>query len=168
MPNGRYPLADLSRPSPNFGSRLSVPLTTIVLHETDSATAESALSWFENPESQVSAHYVVDKDGHVYSCVPDYMSAWHCAGVNRMSIGIECVAKDGDQLAAAQEQALIALIKWLMAAYNINWTNITGHRFAVSTTKACPGALFGERTLTALKEWSFKHFGSQPANTVAS
>lgn len=41
-----------------------------------------------------SAHYNVDTDGNICQFVHDSDTAWHCPGVNRMSIGIEH-ANDG-------------------------------------------------------------------------
>jgi hypothetical protein len=48
----------------------------IVLHITDGDTAAGALSWFRNPESGVSAHYVIDRDGTVYRAVAEADTAW--------------------------------------------------------------------------------------------
>lgn len=49
----------------------------VVVHITDGDTAEGAVSWFNNPESGVSAHYVYD--GHarvVYRVVGEADTAW--------------------------------------------------------------------------------------------
>ena len=48
----------------------------IVLHYTASRTAKSAIAWFRNRESKVSAHFVIDRDGTVIPCVPTNRIAW--------------------------------------------------------------------------------------------
>jgi len=48
----------------------------VVLHITDGDTAASAIDWFHNPKSEVSAHYVIDRDGTVYQVVVEDDTAW--------------------------------------------------------------------------------------------
>lgn len=71
----------------------------LVLHYTAGTTARAAIDWFVNPESEVSAHLVLDRDGTVTQMVTFDRVAWHAgvsawgglAGLNRSSIGIEIV-----------------------------------------------------------------------------
>jgi len=79
--------------------RLGYKVDTIVVHATGSTTAKSAIQHFSNPLSRVSAHYIIDKDGTIYACVPEHAAAWHagkcylpCA--NLRSIGIELVNRN--------------------------------------------------------------------------
>jgi len=68
----------------------------------------------------VSAHYLVDRDGKIYSLMPDNWMARHVIGLNYSSIGIENVGgKDNekDDLTDAQLKANIALIKYLRKRY---------------------------------------------------
>ena len=140
--------------SPNFYTgRGGANVSAIIMHETDGATAESAVGWFADPASQVSAHYVIDRDGSVYQCVALVNAAWHCPSWNRRSVGIECVAVDGERLAVDQAGALSKLVQWLKDKLSVPIGMISGHRFMVDTPKACPGALFGDRTLAALQQW---------------
>ena len=44
-------------PSPNFSNR-SARVDLLVLHDTE-GTYQSAINWFKNPASQVSAHFVI-------------------------------------------------------------------------------------------------------------
>jgi len=89
----------VSRPSPNFNSRKGAAIDCIVIHDTESATADAALSWFESPTSQASAHYLIDRDGTIYRCVQEAARAWHAgvsalrgrSDVNTFSVGIELV-----------------------------------------------------------------------------
>ena len=71
----------------------------IVLHYTASRTAKSALTWFKNPKSKVSAHFVIDRDGTVIPCVPTNRIAWangvsswrEYTALNNHAISIELV-----------------------------------------------------------------------------
>ncbi len=87
--------------SPHYNNRpVDVVVDTIVLHHTAGPTTASCVRWFENPESQVSSHYVVGKDGSIIQMVNPFYRAYH-AGVSRdirgkenlnnFSIGIEIV-----------------------------------------------------------------------------
>jgi len=46
----------------NSGKRNISAIKFIIIHDEEASTAESAASWFENPESQGSAHLCIDKD----------------------------------------------------------------------------------------------------------
>ena len=65
-------------PSPNHGERIGVAGPDIILlHYTGMTTADGALSWLCNPESQVSSHYFVFEDGRIMQLVPETRRAWH-------------------------------------------------------------------------------------------
>jgi N-acetylmuramoyl-L-alanine amidase len=49
----------------------------LVMHYTASANASGAISWFEDPQSKVSAHIVIAKDGTITQCVPFNRRANH-------------------------------------------------------------------------------------------
>ena len=67
----------------------------VVLHDTEShdrpanADLEAIGAWFDNPVSQASAHVCVDGEGRSARYVLDARKAWHCAGYNSVSLGIE-------------------------------------------------------------------------------
>lgn len=46
-------------------------------------------SWFANPKSEVSAHFLVGKNGETAQMVRTTDTAWHCYGFNHCSVGIE-------------------------------------------------------------------------------
>lgn len=141
--------------SPNYSSRNGVPIRRIIMHYTTSDEVDSSISWFKNPDAQVSAHYIIDKNGDIYQMVRDSDKAWHAKYENADSIGIEFVAKPGDRLTQEQEIAGVNLIKWLMTEYKIAKEQVTGHRFTPhnKTRTDCPHSLFGERTELALRAW---------------
>ena len=86
------------RPSPNFNDR-QLPIAMVVLHYTGMQSGAAAIDWLANPESGVSAHYVIAEDGTVLRMVDEARRAWHAgrsywrgiADVNSASIGIEIV-----------------------------------------------------------------------------
>jgi len=68
----------------------------------------------------VSAHYMVDRDGSIYKLMPDNQMARHVIGLNYSAIGIENVGGVSDKredLTKAQVKSNIALIKYLKAKY---------------------------------------------------
>ena len=68
----------------------------------------------------VSAHYLVARDGTIYRLMPDNRMARHVIGLNYSTIGIENVGgKDNkeDDLTPAQLQSNIALVKYLKQRY---------------------------------------------------
>jgi len=141
--------------SPNYSSRNKASINMIVLHSTTAATVEGTINWFLDPKSQVSAHYVVDKNGDIYQMVRDEYSAWHAKAINSRSIGIEHVATATDRLTDAQSRASAQLVRWLAATYGVPAANVLGHRFAPCNegTTDCPNHLFGDATADAVAEW---------------
>ena len=141
--------------SPNYSSRNKASINMIVLHSTTAATVEGTINWFLDRKSQVSAHYVVDKNGDIYQMVRDECSAWHAKAINSRSIGIEHVATATDGLTGAQSKASAALVRWLALTYGVPAANILGHRFAPCNegTTDCPNHLFGDATADAIVDW---------------
>src|SRR5438045_5760921 len=116
--------------SPNHSCRNGARIDKIVLHCTEGSLA-STLEEFQKADGrQVSAHYVIDRNGDIYQMVSDSDRSNHCMGANQNSIGIEHVGSETDSLAAPQVAASAALIRWLIEQYHIPRTNIFGHDFA--------------------------------------
>jgi N-acetyl-anhydromuramyl-L-alanine amidase AmpD len=70
---------------------VSHPVDRVIIHVTQETYA-TTLSIFQNPQKNVSAHYVVrSADGHVAQCVREADIAWHAGNwdCNTRSIGIE-------------------------------------------------------------------------------
>src|SRR5262249_15577939 len=66
----------------------------IVIHITDGGSRiDGTISWFQNPKSGVSAHYVVGQDGTIVQMVKHDDVAYHAHTANGRSIGIEHVAR---------------------------------------------------------------------------
>ena len=79
-------------PSPHMTRTDGRRIDLIVIHTMESAEREEAAvrcaRWFQNPRSQVSAHYCVDPET-VIQCVRDENVAWHAPGANHDGVGIE-------------------------------------------------------------------------------
>lgn len=142
-------------PSPHFSSRKGAKINRIVLHYTTSRNAEGSMAWWQDPRSQVSAHYLISRSGEIFQCVKDEDKAWHARNANPESIGIEFAAAAGDRMTPEQEGPACKLIHWLVETYSIPWTHINGHRYTPGNENAtdCPGDLFGERTEKAVLDW---------------
>ena len=68
----------------------------------------------------VSAHYLVKRDGTIYQLMPDNIMARHTIGINYSSIGIENIGGENNEkedLTPAQLSANIKLVKYLKAKY---------------------------------------------------
>ena len=65
----------------------------------------------------VSAHFLVDFDGTIYSLMPETFMARHIIGLNLSSIGIENVGGDKKSLTPKQLEANIELVKYLKNKY---------------------------------------------------
>ncbi len=100
----------------------------IVLHHTAINSYEKSLGRFtsqtlptDRPEIasagavNVSAHFMVEKDGTIHQLMPLNFMARHVIGLNYNAIGIENVGGENsaDNLTLAQEKADIFLIKYL-------------------------------------------------------
>jgi N-acetylmuramoyl-L-alanine amidase len=118
---------------------LTIDPRVIVLHFTGGNSAKSTRNYFDQPRIEasrkelarggavnVSAHFVVDRDGTIYQLQPVTRFARHCIGLNHIAIGIENVG-DGAKypLTDAQVAADAALVRMLAAQQPI--THLLGH-----------------------------------------
>ena len=118
---------------------LEIAPRAIILHFTDGGSAAATRAYFDPPRIEaarkdlaragavnVSAHFLVDRDGTVYRLQPETRFARHCIGMNHLAIGIENV---GDEkkwpLTDAQVSADAALVRELAHRYPI--THLLGH-----------------------------------------
>jgi N-acetyl-anhydromuramyl-L-alanine amidase AmpD len=118
---------------------LTIEPHVIVLHYTGGDSAAATRAYFDNVRIEaarkdlaragavnVSAHFLVDRDGTIYRLQPETRFARHCIGLNHIAIGIENVG-DGDKhpLTDAQVAADAALVRDLAGRYPI--THLFGH-----------------------------------------
>ena len=139
--------------SPNFDTRKRPP-DMIVLHYTGMADGAAALARMRDPQAKVSAHYMVEEDGRVFSLVAEERRAWHAGvsvwqgdhDINGCSIGIEIVnpghAFGYRAFPDAQIQAVIALLTDIRGRWEIEDARILGHSDVAPDRKEDPGELF--------------------------
>lgn len=111
-------------------------------------------------ELRVSAHFFIERDGQVSQFVSCLQRAWH-AGVssfagrencNDFSLGIELEGTDDLPYSDAQYDALVVLVKQLLATYPaLSVERICGHSDIAPGRKSDPGPAFDwQRLRTAL------------------
>jgi N-acetylmuramoyl-L-alanine amidase len=122
----------------------------VVIHYTAQDSAAQTLRTFTLVKPQVSAHYVIGKDGKVYHMLNDYMRSWHAGtgkwgnvtDMNSSSIGIELDNKGDGPFAPAQINSLLVLLAQLKKTYNIPAANFIGHQDVAPARKTDPGKYF--------------------------
>jgi N-acetylmuramoyl-L-alanine amidase len=126
----------------------------ILLHYTGMAAAEQAVRWLANPQSKVSAHYVVDENGHITQLVAECQRAWHAGAshwagetdINSCSIGIE-IQNPGHEhgypdFPPAQMQAIADLCADIMQRWKIAPERVLAHADVAPGRKIDPGEKF--------------------------
>ena len=142
-------------PTPNFGERKGgVRPSMIVLHYTDTQDTQEALDYMMNPVREVSAHYVVEKDGQVIQMVKDEKRAWHAGkaywrgerDINSYSIGVEIVNSGHtyghEPFPEVQIEMVVRLCKRVMKKWGIEASGVLGHSDVAPGRKEDPGHLF--------------------------
>ena len=112
----------------------------IVLHYTGGGSLDGTWRYFDRPtvergrkiiaragDLNVSAHFLVDRDGTIVRLMPETWMARHVVGLNHLAIGVENVG-DGERypLTAAQRAANVALVRHLRARFP-GITHLIGH-----------------------------------------
>jgi N-acetyl-anhydromuramyl-L-alanine amidase AmpD len=138
-------------PSPNYWrGRNGKDVSGIVYHGT---AGPNAAQWFANLASQVSAHFVISKDGSIAQCVDIDNSAWHAGVVtgnsiftgkpnpNYWTIGIEHErdTTNTSPLTDGQIAASKALTRWLRSLYP---KAVPILHDAIDVGRVCPGPNF--------------------------
>ena len=140
--------------SPNFNDRRP---SYVVLHHTSDDTADDALRTLTDPLREVSAHYLIARDGRIYQLVDERYRAWHAgqsrwgedADLNSSSIGIELDNNGDEPYAEPQIEALLELLADLGARWKIPSANVLGHGDIAPGRKVDPGRTFPWRRLAA-------------------
>ncbi|MDV7142156.1 N-acetylmuramoyl-L-alanine amidase [Tropicimonas sp. TH_r6] len=122
----------------------------IVLHYTAMKSAPAALERLCDPEIEVSAHYLIGRDGTCWQLVSETDRAWHAgagswggrADVNSHSIGIEL---DNDGTSPFSEPLLSrleTLLADIQARHSIPASRVIGHSDMAPGRKIDPGRRF--------------------------
>jgi N-acetylmuramoyl-L-alanine amidase len=139
-----------THPSPNFGDRRGKRVDLIVLHYTAMASAAEVLARLCDPGPEVSAHYLIDRDGTVFALVDETMRAWHAGAgewggegdVNSRSIGIELQNTGAEPFAEPQMAALEGLLADLLRRHTLPPCAVIAHSDMAPDRKGDPGARF--------------------------
>lgn len=143
----------IQAPSPNFDVRVRPP-DMVILHYTGMPSGGEALARLRDPESGVSAHYLVEEDGTVYALVPEQYRAWHAGqsfwrgerDINSCSIGVETVNPGHvwgyRPFPNVQIDAVIALLTDIRSRWRVPNAQILGHADVAPDRRKDPGELF--------------------------
>src|ERR1700760_1602765 len=117
----------------NFGIRKP---NYVIIHFTAQDSIGQTLHTFTITSTEVSAHYVIAKNGKIVHMVNDYLRAYHAGlgkwgsvtDMNSCSIGIEIDNNGSEPFTDAQISSLLALLVQLKKNYNIPQANFIGHQ----------------------------------------
>ena len=150
--------------SPNFDSnkRKSKQIKFLIFHYTGMRKESDAINRLTNIQSEVSSHYLIQRNGAINVMVPDLYVAWHAGksswksfkSLNKNSIGIE-ISNPGHEynyinFKKKQIQSILYLSKSLIKKYKIKSTNILGHSDIAPFRKKDPGEKFPWKYLAKL------------------
>jgi hypothetical protein len=116
----------------NASRERSHNIDMIVVHVVE-GSASAAVNWFANPDSPVSAHYVVNKNGSVTQCVRNADIGYHAGhwATNTRSIGIEHggYVSNPNSFTAAMYKGSARLAAWCSRKHRIpiDRQHIIGH-----------------------------------------
>lgn len=120
----------------------------------------NAHPWFDNiRELKVSAHFLIQRNGHIIQFVPTTRRAWH-AGVSRFqerercndfSIGIELEGSDFVPFTEAQYKELARLSRALRLRHSLQ--HVRGHEHIAPGRKTDPGPHFDWRRIAREHGW---------------
>lgn len=107
----------------------------VIIHHTAQNGCPETLHTFTIKQSQVSAHYVICKDGTVHHMLNDYLRAWQAglskwgnnSDINSSSIGIELDNNGYESFTDPQIENLMILLDSLKSRYKIPQENFIGH-----------------------------------------
>jgi len=138
--------------SPNYNERRP---NFVILHHTTNDTAAAALRTLTDPAREVSAHYLIARDGTLYQLVDERHRAWHAGqsywggstDLNSTSIGIELDNNGDEPFPQAQIDSLLALLADVTRRHSIPAANVLGHADIAPGRKVDPSAHFPWRIL---------------------
>jgi N-acetylmuramoyl-L-alanine amidase len=127
----------------------------VIIHHTAQNSCDQTLKTFTTAKSQVSAHYLICKDGTVYHLLNDYLRAWQAGisrwgnvtDINSVSIGIEIDNNGFEPFTNEQIESLLHLLQGLKKNYGIPAANFIGHADIAPTRKNDPNVYFPWKTL---------------------
>lgn len=169
-------------PSPNFGPRpAGTRVDLVVIHSISLPPGQyggdaierlftNRLDWDAHPYYgeirglQVSAHFLVRRDGELLQFVSCEQRAWHAGrsswrgreNCNDYSIGIELEGLEGERFEALQYDSLATLLRELAQRYPLEC--VVGHEHVAPGRKLDPGPGFDWARLMSMLAWSGRYF----------
>lgn len=134
----------------------------VIIHHTAQNSCDQTLKTFTMVRTQVSAHYVICRDGTVHHMLSDWLRAWHggagkwgnSTDINSSSIGIEIDNNGFEPFSEQQINSLLSLLGKLKKDFAIPVANFIGHADIAPGRKNDPSRLFPWQKL------SVKGFGN--------
>jgi N-acetylmuramoyl-L-alanine amidase len=122
----------------------------VIIHHTAQNSCQQTLQTFTLPRTQVSAHYVICKDGTIHHMLNDYLRAWQAGvskwgnntDINSCSVGIEIDNNGFETFTEPQINSLMQLLDTLKHKYAIPTANFIGHADIAPTRKNDPNVTF--------------------------
>lgn len=119
------------------------------------ATAEAACERLCSPRFEVSAHYLIGRDGALHRLVGEDRRAWHAGAgswggqsdINSRSIGIELDNDGASPFSAPLLDRLEVLLADVLARWHIPPQSVIAHSDIAPMRKADPGRKFDWRRL---------------------
>ncbi len=127
----------------------------VIIHHTAQNSCDQTLKTFTTQRTQVSAHYVICRDGIIHHMLNDYLRAWHggiakwgsTTDINSSSIGIELDNNGFEPFSEAQINSLLRLLEALKKTYAIPTANFIGHADIAPSRKVDPSFYFPWKNL---------------------
>lgn len=122
----------------------------VVLHYTAMSNASAALQRLCDAEAEVSAHYLIGRDGTLWQMVAEEARAWHAGAgewrglddINSRSIGIELDNAGDHPFSEPQMSCLEALLGQILKRWAIPPEAVIGHSDMAPGRKIDPGPRF--------------------------
>jgi N-acetylmuramoyl-L-alanine amidase len=122
----------------------------VIIHHTAQNSCEQTLRTFTRPRTEVSAHYLICKDGTIHHLLNNYLRAWQAGvsswgndkDINSSSIGIELDNNGYDTFPAVQIKSLLTVLDTLKTKFHIPAANYIGHSDIAPTRKKDPNVHF--------------------------
>lgn len=122
----------------------------VILHHTSQNSVAQTVRTFQLDHTQVSAHYIVGKEGEIIQMLNDYDRAWHAGrskwgavtDLNSVSIGIELDNNGREPFPEVQIGSLLQLLDTLKTKYQIPQVNFLAHGDVAPGRKNDPNSFF--------------------------
>ena len=129
----------------------------VIIHHTSQNSLQQTVHTFTLERTQVSAHYVISRDGKVQHMLNDYLRAWQAGkgkwnnieDMNSCSIGIELDNNGFEPFTDKQIDALIKVLQSLKERFDIPQSNFIGHGDYAPVRKNDPNVHFPWAKLAA-------------------